>query len=168
MNKYNIQGFGLIEIIITLTIIGILTLVAIPSFITQIKNYRLSATAENLYYALQYARTEAIKRNATIYVSFTTGDNWCYGINVGSACNCTVPANCGLGTTSASATQTLTLSTSGYSGGSVYFEGSHGAANASGSLTFTLYQQTSLIKISIGTLGNLQLCSTGISGYTGC
>lgn len=144
-------------------------MIAIPQFTSLIRNYRLSATADSLQSQLQFARSKAVEGNTNIYVSFTTGDSWCYGINAGSACNCTTPSSCALGTVSYATTQQLSLSTSGMSGNSIYFEGSHGAANAGSSATFSLYSDSStLITISIGRLGNTKICSTGISGYTAC
>lgn len=166
--RRNCQGITLVELVVMLIVVVILTLVAIPSFKSIIQKYRISATAEKLYYALQYARSEAVKNNTNVYVSFTTGDSWCYGINSGSACDCTTASNCNLGTAKAESPQQISLSASGYGSNNVYFEGTHGAANASGSITLTLYGQSSLITISIGRLGNPQMCSTGISGYTAC
>jgi len=156
------------ELIITLSIVVILATAATPSFLSFYQNKRLTSTAETLFNALQYARSEAVKQNATIYVRFQTGDNWCYGINSGSSCNCATPSSCNLGTYTAPSSQQLSLSTSGLTNNIVQFEGTHGAANTNGTVTFTLYGQTTLITTTIGRLGNLQTCSTGISGYTGC
>src|SRR3990167_185987 len=161
-------GVTLVELIIGLTIGVILTLVSIPLFIDLVQAHRVSAAAENLYNVLQYARSDAVKRNTNVYVSLTTGSSWCYGINLNSTCNCAVANNCGLGTVSApSATQT-TLSTAGLVYSYVYFEGSHGAANVSGSATFTVYGKSSSVTINIGRLGGLQMCSTGVGGYPAC
>ena len=162
------QGISLIELLVILTITAILITIAAPTFTTLNQNYHLTTAAESLYNTLQYARSEAVKQNKTIYVTFQTGDNWCYGVNTLSACNCSTPNSCNLGTTNTLKTQQLSLSTSGLTNNSVQFEGTHGAANASGSVTLTLYGQTTLITLSISRLGNLQLCSTGISGYTAC
>lgn len=167
-SKSHKAGFTLIELMLTLSIAIILTLVAIPSMRNIIQHYRISAVADNLYYFLQNARTEAIKRNTQVYVSFVTGDSWCYGMNAGSACTCSTPNSCGLGTVSAANSQQISLSITGLSGTSVYFEGTHAAASASGAVTFTLYGQSPLITLTIGRLGNMQLCSTGIGGYTAC
>jgi type IV fimbrial biogenesis protein FimT len=152
-----------------LFIISILTVLAVPLFNSMIQSYRLSATSDNLFHILQYARSEAIKRNTNVYVSFTTGDTWCYGVNLSSACNCSVLNSCGLGTTSYATAQQMSLSATGLSSNSIYFEGSHGAANASGTVTFTAYGQASpLMTITISRMGNTQQCATGVSGYTAC
>lgn len=161
-------GITLLELIIVLAIMVILSVLSIPLFSTLINSHRISGTAENLAYALDLARTEAIKRNTNVYLSFATGDNWCYGVNVGSSCNCATAGSCSLLTESASAAQTISLSSSGFSSNYVYFEGTHGAANSSGSITLTLYSTSNLITINIGRLGHLQMCSTGIGGYTAC
>lgn len=166
-NKRN--GYTLIEMLVALLIICILIGISVPLFTSFIQNYRISANADDLYYYLQYARSEAVKRDTNVYVSFHTGDTWCYGVNVGSACDCTAAGSCGLATVSYGSAQQQTLSTSGMNDSSFYFEGTHSAASKSCSVTFTQYGQSSpLITISVGYLGNIQQCATGISGYTAC
>lgn len=162
------RGMTLLELMIALAVVAILATISLPLFSTMIKSHRISGAAENLKLAVDLARTEAIKRNSLVYLSFNTGDNWCYGINVGSSCNCATVGSCSLLTESADKPQSLSLSATGFSGNTIYFEGTHGAANTSGTLTFTLYSEANLIKLSIGRLGYSQLCSTGIGGYTAC
>lgn len=163
------QGITLLEMVTAVAILGILSLLAVPLLSTFLQKYRIATAGDALYFSLQYARSEAVKRNNNIYVSFITGDTWCYGINVGSACDCATPSGCSLGTVSYQSAQQFSLTTSGFSGSSIFFEGSHGAANSSGSITFTQYNQaTPLITISFGRLGNLQICTTDINGYTSC
>jgi len=161
-------GLTLIEALMVLAVIIILTVIAVPSFISFFQERRLTLTAENMLYALQVARSEAIKRNTTVYVSFQTGDNWCYGINTGSSCTCSNPASCNLGTASAAQSQQVTLTTTGIGGANLQFEGSRGASNVNGAkVTFTLYGQSTSISVLIPVLGSLQLCSS-ISGYQVC
>jgi len=163
------QGLNLFELLIVLSIIVVLTLLALPSFIDFTQEYRVTATTQNLYYALQYARSEAIKRNQNIYVTFSTTDPWCYGINVGSACTCTTPSSCTLGTGGASKTNDMTLTTRGLSGNSLIFEGSRGAASSGASLlTLTVNGQTTAMGINVTVLGNMQMCSAQVSGYPVC
>jgi type IV fimbrial biogenesis protein FimT len=162
------NGITLIELLIMLTVVMILTLLSIPLFTSIIQHYRITTAVENLYSSLQYARSESIKRNTNVYVSFTTGDSWCYGINTSSACDCTTAGSCNLGSVSSSAPQLLTLSTTGLSSNSFYFDSTHGGASSAGTITYTLYGQTSLVTTSISRLGNIQTCSTNINGYTAC
>lgn len=159
-------GVTLIEIIIALAIIGILILITVPGFRSFLQNRRVTLVAEELHSALVLARSEAIKRNQLIYVSLTTGDSWCYGLNPGSTCDCNVANSCTLGTYRARAAQQTSLSTT-YSG-NLIFEGSHAAANASGSITFTVFGTARLISVNIGRLGGLSMCATGLSGYPAC
>lgn len=162
------NGLTLIELLVTLAMVTIMALIAIPSFRSLIEYYRITTAADNLYATLQYARTESIKRNTNIYVSFTTGDTWCYGVNTGSTCNCATAGSCNLGATSAPAAQLLTLSATGLSSNSIFFDNTHGGASNATTITFTLYGQSSLITTSLSRLGNISTCSTGISGYTAC
>jgi type IV fimbrial biogenesis protein FimT len=162
------KGMTLIELLVMHAIVVILTVIAIPSFISLIQTYRIATAAENLYSTLQYARTESIKHNTDVYVSFTTGDTWCYGVNTGSACTCSTAGSCNLGSTRASTAQQLTLSASGLSSGSIFFDTTHGGVNSAATITFTLFGQSPLITTSISRLGNIQTCSTGVSGYTSC
>jgi type IV fimbrial biogenesis protein FimT len=161
-------GVTLLEVIIVILVITITTLVAVPSFITFLQEHRLTMTADTLFAAMQYARSEAIKRNTTVYVSFQTGDNWCYGINTGSSCTCSNAASCNLGATQAPQAQQISVSTTALASNSFQFEGSRGASNVSnGLVTFTIYGQTTSISLLIGQIGDLQLCSA-LSGYQAC
>lgn len=68
------RGFTLIELLVTLSIAAILLTVAVPNFITFVQNNRLAGQANDLVTMLNYARSEAVKRNQTITVcSSTTG-----------------------------------------------------------------------------------------------
>lgn len=162
------NGITLIELLVMLAIVVVLTLLSIPMFNSLIQHYRITTAADELYASLQYARTEAVKRNTNVYVSLTTGDTWCYGINTGSTCSCSTAGSCNLGSVSAPAAQLLSLSATGLSSNAFYFDTVHGGASNAVTITFTLYGQSSLITTSIGRLGNVSVCSTGISGYTGC
>lgn len=166
--KTDSLGVTFLEMLITIILIAIVAVIAVPTFMTFIKERRLTMTAENLFGAMQAARSEAMKRNATVYVSFQTGDSWCYGVNTGSNCTCTTTSSCNLGTGQAPQAQQTSLSTSGLSSNSFQFESSRGASNVSdGRITLTIYGQSSSITVLIDQIGNIKLCSS-ISGYTAC
>ncbi len=167
ITKRNNHGLNLIELMTVLFIAAVLLLASVPYFSDMLQEFRTSSIANNLYYTIQYARSEAIKSNTNVYLSFSTGDTWCYGLNKNSACTCTVASSCGLGVYSAPAAQQVTLSLSGLSGTSFYFEGTHGAASASPTITLTPYGESSYIKVLVLQLLT-QMCSSGISGYWKC
>jgi type IV fimbrial biogenesis protein FimT len=60
-----VAGFTLIELMVTVMVVGILMALAEPSFRAYVQNNRLSGQASSLVYSLSYARSEAIKRNKT-------------------------------------------------------------------------------------------------------
>jgi len=86
------KGFTLIELIITVTIVGILAALAYPSFRNLILNTRIKSVASELAVTLNTARSEAIKQKSegstlqrviTVCVSqdgsTCTGTNWADG-----------------------------------------------------------------------------------------
>lgn len=58
------KGFTVVELMITLGVIAILAVVAVPSFNNMINSNRLTTAANEMVAGLNVARMEAIKRNA--------------------------------------------------------------------------------------------------------
>lgn len=162
------QGFNLLELLVVIAVIGILAVIAVPQFINYLQTRRLVGVNEQLYYALQNARSEAVKRNAIVYVSFQTGSNWCYGINVNATCSCSVANSCGLGSTQAPSSGSVSLTASGLTNNSIHFEPNHGAANANSTITFTASGPGISASVKVGLLGNPFICSSQITGYAAC
>src|SRR6476660_2618660 len=91
MNK-RAHGFTLIEIVITLAVFALLLMVGLPSMTTWLQNQQIRASAEGLQAGLQFARTEALRRNAPVRfqlvdtftpacVLFDRGTNWIVSVN---------------------------------------------------------------------------------------
>jgi len=72
-------GFTLLELMIALTIGGLLLGMAVPSFTNMIPNNRLTAEANNLVTAFNIARSEAINRRGTITICPSTNQTSCNG-----------------------------------------------------------------------------------------
>jgi type IV fimbrial biogenesis protein FimT len=62
------KGYTLLELMVTVTIVGILMGVAVPSFTSVIDSNRLTTYANDLVTALNFARSEAIKRGQQVTV----------------------------------------------------------------------------------------------------
>ena len=81
-------GFSIIELMIVITIIGVLAGFAIPSFNEMIANNRRTTVVNELLSNVMLARAEAAKRGQTVSIcantnggglSCTGGGNWDYG-----------------------------------------------------------------------------------------
>ena len=60
--KSLVRGFTLIEVMVAITILGVLIAIAMPSFTSTIRRYRTEAIRDDLTASLQIARSEAIRR----------------------------------------------------------------------------------------------------------
>jgi len=62
------RGFTLVELMVTVAIVGILTSVGVPSFIEMINQNRATSLANELAASLNLARSEAIKRGLQVSI----------------------------------------------------------------------------------------------------
>ncbi len=75
--RYRIKAFTLIELIVTVTIVGVLAVIAVPAFTTAINNSRADTEIGDMYRALSYARLEAINRGVNVRLAPTAnGTVW--------------------------------------------------------------------------------------------
>lgn len=74
------HGFSLIELMVTLSIVGILATLAAPSFKVILANAQIRTAAQAMHDGLQLARVEAIRRNARVIFTKGTQSAWTVSI----------------------------------------------------------------------------------------
>lgn len=67
-------GFTIIEVLFTVVVLGVLVMLAMPSFGEWLQSQQLRAAAEATLNGLQVARSEAIRRNIPVKIVFTAPD----------------------------------------------------------------------------------------------
>ena len=70
------QGFTVIEILLVIVIMGVLLTIAAPSFVTFTSSQKVKTASFDLYAAMMFARSEAIKRRVNVTVAPTDGLDW--------------------------------------------------------------------------------------------
>lgn len=65
------RGFTLIELVVTITLLGILMALSLPTFTAWIRNSQVRTVAEALQNGVRTAQAEAVRRNRQVVLSFT-------------------------------------------------------------------------------------------------
>lgn len=74
-----LRGFTLVELMVTLTLVGVLMMVAVPSFQAFKRRSELSAATNSFVAMLGTVRSEAMKRGRSAVVVPSDGSNWSNG-----------------------------------------------------------------------------------------
>jgi type IV fimbrial biogenesis protein FimT len=76
------RGFTIIEILLVIVIIGVFLAIAAPSFVTYTSSQKVKTASFDMYAAMMFARSEAIKRRKCVSVTPTSSSNWITGWSV--------------------------------------------------------------------------------------
>lgn len=82
----------MIELLAVVAILAIMTAVAAPAFNEFIANQRVKNASFNLYSAITYARSEAIKRSCPVVITPTSSVNWALGWSIATGASCAAAA----------------------------------------------------------------------------
>jgi|GEM_PF-3200750 len=127
------SGFTMIELMVTLTILVILAVLAVPTFADLIEKSRLRGATDDIVNLLNAARIRSTKAERQINVSIQGTSSWCAGAvaelgpaTVGAAmtiadtpCDCTTSSNCTVPSasdTTSTTSDVMVVSSSSYSG----------------------------------------------------
>lgn len=72
------DGFSFVELMVVIALIGILSAIGLPSFLSALPEKRLKAAARNVYADLQRARMLAVKKNKKVTVRFNEAEEYYY------------------------------------------------------------------------------------------
>jgi type IV fimbrial biogenesis protein FimT len=75
MNKTS-KGVTLIELMITLVVLGVLVFLALPSYTIWIQNTQIRTAGEAILSGLTLARSEAVRRNTSVEIRIDAGSGW--------------------------------------------------------------------------------------------
>lgn len=70
MKLTSFKGFTLVEVMIVITIIGIIASIGVPNFLNWLENNQLRDASQDLLSNAQHAKFEAIKRNRNVVITF--------------------------------------------------------------------------------------------------
>lgn len=93
-NKYT--GFTLVELMVSIAIMGIILSLSIPSFQQWVRDSSTVSATNDLYDALQRARSEAIRQGSTVSIRSKSNiagsweEGWCVALNTPTDCNGTL------------------------------------------------------------------------------
>lgn len=87
------SGFTLVELVVVTAIMGVVMLMAIPAVQDFLATQRIKSASFNLITSMMYARSEAVKRGASITIKAPSANNltngWCVLISAGATCSLT-------------------------------------------------------------------------------
>lgn len=175
--RIRLRGLTLIELLVTVAIVVIMAVIALPSFQGTLSRNRLSGAAESLAQDLYLARSQALQDGCTITLTFTpaSSSSWSYSMTKpSSSSNCLNPcssagaADCTLKTVTGSNFSGITLPSTTFASNAVSYDPVRSTANA-GEVVLSASSTGDSVKVQLGAVGKVSICtSAGSGGYAAC
>ena len=177
------EGFTIIELMVVIAVAAVLLALAAPSFAEFLSKRRVDGVTAELATDLQYARSEAVSRNAPVRVTFGS-DNGCYVIHLANAASAQCTRNSSTTTPAAAEIKVVQLdvdrSLTIDPGTLTYLEfdpvrgtAVNSAAASSGSVVVRSTAGTAWeLRVLLTLMGRVSICSPGGAGkvvsYSDC
>jgi type IV fimbrial biogenesis protein FimT len=148
-----VRGFTIIELMTVLVIVGVLAVIAIPSFNDLMARRRLEGVTTDLSTDLQFARTSAVTQRGTTTVR-TQGSGTQYLVTTAQ----------GAKTVNLPADVTVT------DGVTVTFDQFRGASDAAYTLSLASSRTSGTVNVVVNAMGRVNVCSPSgtFKGFAAC
>ncbi|MFO6422830.1 GspH/FimT family pseudopilin [Motilimonas sp. KMU-193] len=182
-----IQGFTLMELLIAVAVLAILLSIGVGSYSSLFKKNELRGATESLYSLLTYAKSESIKANTQIAVTFKDGDDgaWCAGLTTVSGtkdtCNCKSAASATDSCTLVNGTDKrlvvidggefskIDLDVTSMASSTITFDNVRGMPLSAAGDVKLKTDENDTVKVTVNAMGNVKTCtSAGSSDYASC
>jgi type IV fimbrial biogenesis protein FimT len=161
MRRHRQPGFTLIELMVSITVLGILLLVGIPSYEQWTQNTRIRTATESIQNGLRLARNQAAQQGSNVRFQLTTASGGWEICSLGSAAEVACPATASsilqqyTGDNGSDNVEVTTSTAVGTITGAGWYNATVGGAAVGSGVTYTSlarpsdYGNTSLLRIDV-------------------
>lgn len=149
-------GFTLAELVMVIAVVGILSIMAVPSFLRYYQAAKLKSGAQQLAALINQAREIAIKENTKVCAKRLSSTQMTYVLDSDSSCAGSGPWK-GSGTDSAGNIQLPVGTTMTVSGNGAIFDYLGSAVTASATYTLTNTQTNATLTVSVAASGRVTI-----------
>ena len=150
------RGFTLAELVILIAVIGILSVMAVPSFLSYYQAAALKSAAQQLVALVNQAREVAIKENTKVCAKLSSATQMTYVLNSDNTCAGTGSWT-GAGTDTAGNIQLPANITATVSGTPAIFDYLGSAVSSPATYTLTNTQTSATLKVSVAASGRVTI-----------